>query len=216
MIYLVFIFISNFPWYPISEDYIYGNLNELIQNSGEISAIVQQYGGEEYLIKGFIHLYGNIFKGGEMVLLPKGYKVTKVPENLKLIKRNIDMKKYNRFTALYKEGELIGEWNELARESEDKLGISSIESLSMDELSILFPRKILPQKEEIERIGTIELHTEEVEFSEEEEDDEIKYPRKNYLSFILVDDGWVERLFPVILHLYPVDERIKELQSMDE
>lgn len=214
MISLVLIFISNFSWYPISEDFIYENLNELILNSGELSAIFRQYGGEEYIIKGFIHLHGNIFKGGEMVLLPKEYKIIRTPESLKLQKRNIDMKKYNRFTALYREGEFISEWNELARESEDKLDISSIESLSLDELSMLFPQKILPPKEEI--IETIELHTEEVEISEEEKYSEIKYPRKNYLSFILVDDGLVERLFPVILHLCPVDEKIEELQSMDE
>lgn len=216
MINLLILFISSFSWYPISKNFISENFNLMISNSSELSRVVGQYGGEEYIIKGFIHLDGDIFKGGEMVLLPKEYKVMRIPNNLKMHKRNIDMRKYNRYTALYKEGELKRKYSELIRESEDKLGISSLKNSSLNELRELFPMSIMPGKEEMERIEALELYTEEEEISSGNKENVIEYPGEYYLSFILIEDGWIERLFPVILHLCPVEDRIEDLKSLDE
>jgi hypothetical protein len=216
MIILLIFYINSFSWYPITESDIYGNFNETIKNSSEISSIVRQYGGEEYLIKGFIHLDSDIFKGGEMVLLPKEYKVMRIPYNLKMHKRNIDMRKYNRFTALYREGVLKRKYRELIIKSEDELGISSLKNTSINELRELFPTRIMPGREERERIEALELYTEEEEISSGRTEREIEYPKEYYLSFISIEDDWIERLFPVILHLCPVEGRIEELKNLDE
>ncbi|TET98846.1 MAG: hypothetical protein E3J23_06130 [Candidatus Stahlbacteria bacterium] len=216
MIYLLLYIISSFPWYPISESEIYGNLKEMILNSKEISSIVMRYGGEEYLVNGLIHLDGDVFKGGEMVLLTKDYKIARTPENLQLLNRNIEMEKYNRYTALYREGRLKDEWMELERESEFKLGISSLENLPIDKLRELFPERIRSPEEEMEERGFELLDIEEEGTKEREIEGETKYPRKHYISFILVEENWREKLFPVILHLSPIDEKIEEMRSMGE
>jgi len=216
---MIFLFLSlwgSFKWYPISENDINSNLYEVILNSGEGSSIIMQYGGEENLVKGFIHLYGDIFKGGGMVLLPKEFKITITPENLQLLKRAIPVKNYNRYSALYKAREFMREWKELERESEDNLGISSLENLSLKKLRELLPERVPPTKDEIEKVNIKELESDEIRISEKETERGIIYPRKYYFSFLLIEENWRKRLIPVILHLSPIDETIKKLKRVEE
>jgi hypothetical protein len=209
MIYLIISILSSFPWYPISMGGI-NNVYEFILNSDEGSLIISRYGGEEYLMKKIIRLNGDIFSSGVKILLLKEYKIEGVPENLQAIKRPIKMKKYNRFSAIYKEGELKEEWNELVSKSEDELEISSLTDLSLEDFEKLLPEKISTPEKEIKPKNDIEdsweLKTEGIK----------TYPRKHYFSFILIEENFVEKLVPVILNLSPIDEVIQKLENTEE
>jgi len=201
MILLFLSFLIGFAWYPL-EDVRDMSAYEMVLNSEEGHSIIMQYGGKENLVKSSIPLGAGVFKGGEMVLLIKGLKIKRTPENLKLMKRAISMERYNRYSALYEEGELKAEWEELKRETESKLGISSLEEIPREELREFFPERILPTEEGFEREqGTLEKEGKE----------EIEYPAKSYFSFLLTEENGMERLRIVILHLSPIDELIEKI-----
>lgn len=212
MILLFISLLGGFAWYPISGG---ANSYEMVLNSEEGRSIIMQYGGKENLVKSSIPLGAGIFKGGEMVLLPKGLKIKGTPRNLKFMKRAISIEKYDRYSAIYKEGELEAEWEELKSETKSKLGISSLENSSREELREFFPERIHPTKEEMERMEKEGLEREEARL-EEERKEEIEYPAKSYFSFLLIEENGRERLIPVILHLSPIDELIEKFTEDEE
>lgn len=209
MILLILSFLSGFQWYPIREASIDENLYNVILNSNEGSSIIMKYGGEENLVKSTIHLGASIFKGGMKVLLPKEFKIKQIPKDIKLLKRHIEMESYDRYSALYKGSEFKEEWNELKRETESKLGISSLDSLPLEEARLLFPERIPPRAEEREKM-------EKEVLEEEEKEESITYPGKNYFSFLLIEEKGRERLLPVILHLSPVEEKLEGFKRIEE
>ncbi|MCK4225597.1 hypothetical protein KAX29_01760 [candidate division WOR-3 bacterium] len=215
MILLFLSFWGSFAWHPISEIDIGKNTYETILNSHEGRSVIMQYGGERNLVKGSISLGASIFKGGEMVLLPKGCQIRRVPENLLLMKRAIKMKKYDRYGASYKEGRLKEEWQELETESAYELGVSSLEAISPERLNEYFPDLVSPSREEMEKVK--KEGSENVEMRpEEEKEREISYPEKNYFSFLLIEENGRERLIPVILRLSPIEELMEEFVTEKE
>ncbi|MBA7616809.1 hypothetical protein ES703_24109 [subsurface metagenome] len=100
-------------------------------------------------------------------------------------------------------------------ETKSKLGISSLENSSREELRKFFPERIHPTKEEMERMEKEGLEREEARM-EEERKEEIEYPAKSYFSFLLIEENGRERLIPVILHLSPIDELIEKFTEDEE
>lgn len=209
---MILLFLSlwgSFAWHPISEIDIGKNTYETILNSHEGRSVIMQYGGERNLVKGSIRLGADIFKGGEMVLLPKGCQIRRAPENLLLMKRAIELKKYDRYGAFYKEGRLKEEWQELESESAYELGVSSLEAISPERLNEYFPDLVSPSREEMEKVK--KESSESVEMRpEEEREREIRYPEKSYFSFLLIEENGRERLIPVLLRLSPIEELIEK------
>ncbi|MCK4528044.1 hypothetical protein KAW18_11800 [candidate division WOR-3 bacterium] len=203
MILLLLSFWGGFDWYPLE---VAGDISvyKTILDSQEGSSIIRRYGGEKNLLKGLIHLNSDIFKGGRKVLLPKKYKIKRTPGYLQLIKRDIEIKNYNRYAALYKEGELKEEWRQLKAESTNKLGISSLEAISYTRLKELFPERIIPTEE-----TGIEEPENESAFIEE-------IPAKHFFSFLLIEENGREKLIPVILHLSPIEEAIEMFRRMED
>lgn len=209
MILLLLSFWGGFDWYPLE---VAGEISvyKTILDSQEGSSIIRQYGGEKNLLKGLIHLNSDIFKGGRKVLLPKEYKIKRTPGYLQLIKRDIEIKNYNRYAALYKEGELKEEWRELKAESTNKLGISSLETISYTRLKELFPERISPTKREKGK-----MREEEIEEPENESAFIEEIPAKHFFSFLLIEENGREKLIPVILHLSPIKEAIEMFRRME-
>lgn len=216
MILLFLSLLGGFKWHSIPEGAINRNLYKVILNTEEGSSMIMRYGGEENLVRGFIHLDYGIFAGGNMVLLHKRFKIKRTPENLILVKRAIEMEKHNRYAALYKGGEFKEEWKELKRETENKLKITSLDDLSRERLREFFPERVLPTKKEIERLKREGLLEEEMEISERESEETVTYPGNIYFSFLLVEENGRERLIPVILHLSPIDELIEKFTEDEE
>jgi hypothetical protein len=201
--------ISTFQWYPLQLSE--GNLDayNAILNSNEGNSIIMQYGGEKYVLKGLIPLNGDIFEGGAKVLLPGEYKITRAPENLKFFKR-LKTKKYNRYSAVYKEGELIKIWNELKATSAMELGTSSLDKITKDRL-----RELIPELNQSNRVEIDEVKDEKLEKQKEKENINI-YPKRYYFSFILVQENGYDKLIPVLLSLKPVDDLINNLLVEEE
>lgn len=212
MILLFISFWSGFAWYPIYGD---ANVYETVLNSEEGLSIINQYGGEGNLVKSSIPIDADIFRGGEMVLLPKGVRIRQTPINLKFMKRAIEMEKYDRYSAIYKEGAFIREWQELESEIESKLGISSLDEISRERLREIFPERIHPPEEETERMSSGVLGSEEAGLVEEGKE-EIDYPTKSYFSFLLTEEDSRQKIRIVVIRLSPIDELIEKFNQDKE
>ena len=212
MILLFISLLGGFLWYPI---YIDVNAYETVLNSEEGRSIINQYGGEENLVKSSIPLGADIFRGGEMVLLPKGVKIRQTPRNLKFMKRAILLEKYDRYSAIYKEGAFIREWQELKSETESKMGVSSLDGISRERLREFFPERIHPPENEMDRIEKEGLEREEAILKEEMKE-EIEYPTKSYFSFLLTEENGRQKLRIVIIRLSPIDELIEKFNEDEE
>jgi hypothetical protein len=187
---LILSFYSEFEWYEVGSASGRGNFEEIME-----SPIVREY-GKHKLEKRFIYLNSGIFRGGCKVLFSKGTEIEGLPRDLKLMKRAIKMKKFDRYSALYEEGELKQVWEELERESAGKLGISSLTMVEM--------RKIFPEEDFKNEEGEIEpgLILEKMRG--------IKYPLRTYYSFIEVEENRTTKRIPVVLILCPMAEKIEE------
>jgi len=190
---LVLSFYSEFEWVQLEGTNARGISEEIMESS-----MAKGY-GERNLEKRFIYLASGIFSGGCKVLFSKGTAIEGLPRGLKLMKRAIKMKKFDRYSALYKKGELKQEWKKLERESAEKLRISS---LSLEEL-----RKILPEenyKEETGEMGTESMYAKMAG---------IKYPAKTYYSFIEIKENRTVKIIPVVIKLCPLAEKIEEYMN---
>jgi hypothetical protein len=185
----------------------------LIIESEEGSKVIRQYGGEENILKSFIILDGSVFRGGGTVVLPQRYSIKKVPEDLKLLRRSINIDNFKRYSALCEEGEMKDKWEELIEKAEDILSISSLRNVSSGKLGELFPDRIYNKEDKDNKEIIEENIDEESEYLETE--DKFIIPTKHYFSFISVEEDWHEKLIPVILHLSPLDERIFEIQKKE-
>jgi hypothetical protein len=211
---LIFIsFYSNFNWYPLKLDEGDKCMYSLIIESEEGSKVIRQYGGEENILKSFIILDGSVFRGGGTVVLPQRYSIKKVPEDLKLLRRSINIDNFKRYSALCEEGEMKDKWEELIEKAEDILSISSLRNVSSGKLGELFPDRIYNKEDKDNKEIIEENIDEESEYLETE--DKFIIPTKHYFSFISVEEDWHEKLIPVILHLSPLDERIFEIQKKE-
>ena len=181
---------GRFDWQEIEKQGIQG-IYEDIQNS----SVVQSY-GKRNLEKRFIYLNSGIFRGGCKVLFSKGTEIEGLPRDLELMKRAIKMKKFDRYSALYREGELKHVWEELESESARKLGISSLTMVEM--------RKIFPEEDFKNEKGEIEpsLILEKIKG--------VKYPLRIYYSFMDIEENRTRKLIPVVMKLCPMDEKIEE------
>jgi len=179
---------GRFDWQAIEKRGI-EEMYEEIQNS----SVVESY-GKRNLERWYIHLTSDVFEGGCMIVLSKGTRIGKVPDNLKIVNSGIKMKKFDRYVALYKRGELKREWEKLERESAKKLGISS---LSFEELE-----KFLPDENYKEGTGAMNAGFEKIE--------SIEFPAKTYYSFMEIEENRTRKLIPVVMELCPIAEKIKE------
>jgi hypothetical protein len=190
MLLLFLISFGSFEWQEIEKQGIQG-IYEDIQNS----SVVQSY-GKRNLEKKFIYLDSGIFRGGCKVLFSKGTEIEGLPSGLELMKRAIKMKKFDRYSALYKKGELKGVWEELENESARKLGIPS---LTLQEIRKIFPKENFKnEKGEIEPA----LIFEKIK--------RVKYPVRIYYSFMEIEENRTRKLIPVVMKLCPMDEKIEE------
>ncbi len=202
MILLLLSFWGGFDWYPLE---VAGDISvyKTILDSQEGSSIIKRYGGEENLMRGLITLDSGIFEGGVKVLLPKGCKIKRTPEYLRLIKRAIELEYYDRYSALYKEGELEKEWREVKEKAANELGTPSLETISYTRLKEFFPERIIPTEE----TGIEEPETESAFIK--------AIPAKHFFSFLLIEENGREKLIPVILHLSPIEEAIEKFIKME-
>ncbi|MEJ2355620.1 MAG: hypothetical protein P8Y62_06950 [candidate division WOR-3 bacterium] len=187
---LMLSFYSEFDWYQL-EMTGRGGIYEGIMES----SVVKEYGTNR-IEKKFIYLTSGIFGGGSRVLFSKGSEIRGLPKGLKLMKRAIRMKKFDRYSALYEEGELKHVWKELEKESARKLGIPS---LTLQEM-----RKICPEDDFKNEKGEIEpsLILEKIKG--------VKYPLRIYYSFMDIEENRTRKLIPVVMKLCPMDEKIEE------
>lgn len=186
---LILSFYSGFEWVQFEGIDAKGISEEIME-----SPVVKRY-GKQNLEKRFVRLNSGIFGGGCKVLFSKGTEIRGLPEGLKLMKRAIKMKKFDRYSALYERGELKKEWEKLEKESAEKLGISS---LSFEEL-----KKFLPGEDYKEG-------TENMEPATIGKIAGIEYPAKTYYSFIEIEENRTVKLIPVVLKLCPIAEKIEE------
>jgi len=190
---LVLSFYSEFEWVQLEGTNARGISREII------AATAAERYGKRNIEKRFIRLNSGIFSGGCKVLFSKGSEIEGLPRDLKLMRRAIKMKKFDRYSALYKEGELRQEWKKLEKESAEKLGISS---LSFEELG-----KFLPEEDYKDEEGEIEpgLIVEKMAG--------IKYPAKTYYSFIEIKEDRTVKIIPVVIKLCPLAEKIEEYMN---
>lgn len=191
MFILLLTFLGTYEWYPVEGENV---TKEVLESS-----IVQQV-GKNMLRKSFIKLDADIFEGGCMALLPKGYKIIEVPEGLKFMISYIEMESYDRYSAVYESGDLNKEWSNLKKEFADKIGVRYIRTPSLEVL-----RKRL-FKEKVDRSGIMESAI------EMEDNDKIEYPKKVYYSFILIQKRNDRKLIPVFLTLSPISEIYKQIR----
>jgi len=187
---LILSFYSEFDWYQLEETSVRGISEEIME-----SPVVRKY-GKDRLRKKYIYLDSGIFGGGSRVLFSKGTEIEGLPKGLKLMRRAIKMKKFDRYSALYEEGELKHVWKELENESARKLGIPS---LTMAEMRKIFPEGNFKNEE-----GKIEpgLMLDKI--------GGIKYPLRIYYSFMEIEENRTRKLIPVVMKLCPMDEKIEE------
>ena len=183
---------GKFNWQPVDKAEAKEITKEIMSSS-----VVKSY-GKKKLQKRLTRIGGDVFKGGYKVLIPKGAEVVIIPEGLELKKTEIKMSKYDRYTALYEEGKLKKEWEILERESAKKMGLSSLEDATAEDIRNIRSRRS-QDRENVEE----EVIEEEI----------IVYPQKNYFSFILIRTGGREKLLPVVLSISPIWEL---LNSMEE
>jgi hypothetical protein len=194
---LILSFHSGFDWVELEKTET-GEISEVIKES----KLVKRY-GEQNLEKWIIQLTSDIFGGGCKIILSKGTKIERVPEGLKIYKRAIKMKKFDRYSALYEEGELKREWKKLERESADELGNSSL----LEDLG-----KILSDK----RCNTCNEVEERINPKAMEELTGIEFPSKTYYSFIEIEEKGDVKLIPVVLELCPLADKIGEYMNSSE
>jgi len=192
MFILLLTFLGTYDWYPVRGGEVSKEILE--------SSIVKRF-GEENFRKSFIKLDAEIFEGGCMVLVPKGYRVREVPRGLKMMVNYIEMEKYDRYSAVYEYGELEMGWNDLKRELRDNVGGFRFGTPSLEWLrNRLIPRGVSGSEGSSNR-------------PQSEEDKDIEYPRKIYYSFLLIEKNRKELIIPVLLVLSPVGEIYKELRK---
>jgi hypothetical protein len=191
---LILSFHSGFDWVELEKTEAL-EISEVIKES----KLVKRY-GEQSLEKWIIHLTSDVFGGGCMVVLSKGTQVIRVPDNLKIVNSGIKMKKFDRYVALYEEGDLKREWKKLEKESAEKLGISS---LSSEELE-----RFLPGEDYKE--GTVEMNTEFDKIAD------IEFPERTYYSFMEIEKNGTRKLIPVVMEFCPIGEKIGEyMENLD-
>lgn len=212
MVLLFICFLSGFEWYPLVDNTTGKNLYEAILETDCGHEIIGRYGGKEVLDNRLILIDGGVFEGGAKVLLPKKYKLKKFPDDLKLLKRYINLEKYNRYSAVYKEGELKEVWEKLYKETSEKFRLSSIQELPPEKLRTLNPKLNLARRQ-----GDVEKEKQSraknnlsPRLSGRES---VSFPSKTFFSFLLIEgvaDG-SEKLVPVVLELSPIESIVKEI-----
>ncbi len=187
MFILLLTFLGTYEWFPVEG----GDVSRQVLES----PVVKEYGTNR-IEKKFIYLTSGIFGGGSKVLFSKGSEIRGLPKGLKLMKRAIRMKKFDRYSALYKEGELKVVWKELEKESARKLGIPS---LTLQEMRKIFPEDDFKNEKEEFKPGLI---LEKIRG--------VKYPLRIYYSFMEIEENRTRKLIPVVMKLCPLDEKIEE------
>ncbi len=192
MFILILTFLGTFEWYPVEGKNVSKEILE--------SSVVERF-EKNRLRKSFVKLDADIFKGGCMVLVPKGYTILEAPEGLKLMENYIEIEKYDRYSTFYESGELERKWNELKRELAENIGGIYSRTPSLEVLR----KRLLP--------GGVSASENSMDVPQIEEDQDIEYPRKVYYSFLLIEKDRKLIVIPVLLVLSPVDEIYKEIRK---
>ncbi len=192
MFILILTFLGTYEWYPVES----GNVSKEVSESSVVKSF-----GKNRLRKSFVKLDSDIFTGGCMVLLPKGYTVLEVPEGLKLMENYIEIENLDRYSAVYESGELEKKWNKLKRELTKSIGGISFRTPSLEVLR----KRLLP--------GSVSHPDKATDVSQTEEDQDIEYPREVYYSFLLIEKHGKQVIIPVLLVLSPVDEIYKQIRK---
>ena len=189
---LILSFYSEFEWHEVKRASV-KVISEEIKES--------PMGGSR-IEKRFIFLNSGIFRGGCRVVFSKGTGIERLPRGLKFMKRAIKAKKFDRYSALYEEGELKQEWERLEKQSANMLGVSS---LSLEEL-----KRFLPSEDSREATGNMELKLKDKRKPGK------KYPSKTYYSFVEIKENRMIKLVPIVIRLCPIEEVIEEYMNSME
>lgn len=196
---LLCLFVVGFSWFPIERGR--GDTYDFIESSTQIMSIVERYGGKKSLGR-TIRLDDGVFHGGCKVLLPKDIEIGETPDNMKFLKRTIELETGDRYSALYDEdGNLTFDWKNLKRRFAERLGVRSPENIPCDEI-----KRLLPEEKDV--VPDASSRGEGDYSGDIDEGDkylESKYPRKMYLSFLTVEKDRREKLYPVMLVLDPLN-----------
>ena len=192
MFILLLTFLGTYEWYPVES----GNVSKEVLES----SVVESF-GKNRLRKSFVKLDSDIFTGGCMVLLPKGYTVLEAPEGLKLMENYIEIDNFDRYSAIYESGKMEKKWNRLKRELIENIGGIHFGTPSLDALR----KRLLP--------GDVSHPDKAADVSQAEEVQEIEYPKEVYYSFLLVGNHGKQVIIPVLLVLSPIDEIYKQIRK---
>jgi hypothetical protein len=178
---LLFSFVTagNLEWEEV-KDYDAKAITKQIKES----SVVKGY-GKYMLKKNLIHFDDEIFESGNKLVVPEGTEILRFPMGLEISKTNIDIVKHDRYTVTYEEGKLKDEWIKLKRESAQEMGISSLENLTVGQISKALSKMNSEGK---------------------------KYPQKIYISFILVEITGQRKLIPVVLAIFPIGKLLQSIE----
>lgn len=175
---------DNFEW----EEVKYYDTKAITRQIKE-SFAVKNY-GKGVLKKSLIYFDDGIFQSGDKLVIPEGAEILRLPSGLKISSTNVDIIKHDRYAVEYKEGTLRDEWEKLKRESAKKLGLSSFENLTVEQIMQIKSRvnsenQVVRKSKRVNRIVN-------------------QYPEKFYISFILIEVNGQRKLLPVVLSISPI------------
>ena len=159
--------------------------------------MIEEY-GKEILKKSLVHFDDDIFRAGDKLVIPERAKILRIPIGIELKKTDIDIVKHDRYSVKYGEGTLKDEWERLKSESAQKMGVSSLDNLTFEQISD-FSVKIA--SENVNRKKSKKGNT---VFNE--------YPHKSYISFVLIEINGRRKILPVVLSISPIDRLLQNLE----
>lgn len=203
-------FMGSISWTPMKND---DNLT--ISQYVIKSSIVQDY-GKSSLIKQFININSDIFYGGCKVLIPKGAVIIGAPAGLSLLKENVHIDRYDWYTALYKEGDLKGTWDQMKRKSYFGIKIDNLDDLKKEDIESLSkknPKLRIDNREKNKnlQISSIPPNNENIERKPIR-----KSNHKVYVSFIVIEENNEYKILPIVLRLDPEVEIKNHILKLNE
>lgn len=193
---LLFSFVmgSSFEWQEV-EYFDAKSITRQIKNS----SIVASY-GEENLKKKLTYFDDDVFECGNKLILPEGARIIRMPDGFEVSKTDIKIIKHERYAVTYKEGWLKDEWQRLVRESASKMGVSSLDNLTVEQVMQIKSR--------------ISSGNHGVRKSKRVNRVVRNYPERIYISFILIEIDGQDKLLPVVLAISPIQDLLDGIEGI--
>lgn len=192
---LLFSFFGNgsFEWVEVK-----GYDAKSITKQVKESSVVINY-GKVILKKSLTHFDSDIFEAGGKLVISEDAEILRVPAGIEVKKtEDVEIVKHDRYSVEYEEGALKDEWVGLKRESAQKIGVSSIDNVTIKQIP-KFSAKMT--SENVDRRKSRKTNTVTS-----------KYPAKIYFSFILIEVNGERKLLPVVLTISPISELLQDME----